>query len=134
MSGRVTVSLPISDRRRSMSFYRDFLGVDAPGEPAEDGVPEPLEFHLDHGFHLMLVPSGGFAWVVDTAATVAESGSVSALLSLTVSTPREVDEGTGRAGAAGGAVVRAARQELWGYCSLVTDPDGHLWEIVAPSC
>ncbi len=58
MTTPVTVSLPIGDRRTSLGFYRAFLGQDAPGDAAEDGVPEPLEFHVSDGFHLMLVPTG----------------------------------------------------------------------------
>ena len=56
----VVVSLPIADRRTSYRFYRDGLGLDAPGEPAEDGVPEPLQFTVNDGLRIMLVPAGGF--------------------------------------------------------------------------
>jgi predicted lactoylglutathione lyase len=103
--------------------------LDASGEPADDGVPEPLQFHVNAGFSLMLIPSGGFGWVVKGAGEVAARGTISALLNLAVSTPAEVDDVTGRVPAAGGTVVRTARLEEWGYCSLVADPDGHLWEV-----
>jgi predicted lactoylglutathione lyase len=125
----VSVSLPVSDRRSSQDFYRAFLGLDAHGEPAADGVPEPLQFHVNAGFSLMLIPTGGFGWVMEGAGEVATRGTISALLNLAVSTSAGVDAVTGRVRAAGGTVVRTARLEEWGYCSLVADPDGHLWQV-----
>lgn len=38
----VVISLPIEDRQTSFTFYRDGLDFDPIGEPAEDGIPEPL--------------------------------------------------------------------------------------------
>jgi hypothetical protein len=40
------------------------LGLDAIGEPAQDGVPEPPQFALNDGVRLMRVPTGGFGWVI----------------------------------------------------------------------
>ena len=45
----VVVCLPITDRQASFAFYRDGLGFEPVGEPAEDGVPEPLQFALNDG-------------------------------------------------------------------------------------
>ena len=56
------VSLPVADRARAHAFYRDGLGLEAPGEPADDGVPEPLMFVLNPMARLMLVPTGGFGF------------------------------------------------------------------------
>lgn len=54
----VVVCLPITDRPASFAFYRDGLGFEPAGEPAEDGVPEPLQFTLNDGLRVMLVPAG----------------------------------------------------------------------------
>lgn len=43
------VCLPIADRPTSYRFYGEALGLEAPGEPAEDGVPEPLTFVVNAG-------------------------------------------------------------------------------------
>lgn len=43
----LVISLPIGDRQRSFEFYRTALDLVAIGEPAEDGVPEPLQFALN---------------------------------------------------------------------------------------
>jgi catechol 2,3-dioxygenase-like lactoylglutathione lyase family enzyme len=63
-TGPVIISLPIADPRTSFGFYRRALGLEVIGEPAEDGVPEPLQFSVRDGVHLMLVPTGGFGWVI----------------------------------------------------------------------
>jgi Acyl-CoA dehydrogenase, C-terminal domain len=55
----IIISLPIADRRTSFVFYRDGLGLDPVGDPADDGVPEPLQFDLNEGVRIMLVPTGG---------------------------------------------------------------------------
>lgn len=68
------ISLPVADRGRAHAFYRDGLGLDAPGEPAKDGVPEPLLFVLNADTRLMLIPTGGFGWVIGDH-TVAGSDS-----------------------------------------------------------
>lgn len=125
------VALPIADRRASLEFYRRFLEREAPGDLAEDGIPEPLQFHLNRGLHLMLVPTGGFSWVIDSAASVAEPGVVSALLTLTLPSVDAVDRAVVRACAAGGGTPRPAQHQEWGYCAIVADPDGHLWQILA---
>lgn len=60
----ITIALPIADRQRSYAFYQQALSLEPVGEPAEDGVPEPLQFRLAEGVSLMLIPSGGFEWVI----------------------------------------------------------------------
>jgi uncharacterized protein len=58
-----TISLATADRRRSLAFYRDGLGLEAFGPLADDGVPEPLQLRLAPSVSLMLIPTGGFGWV-----------------------------------------------------------------------
>src|SRR5258708_19383031 len=60
----VIVCLPIADRQTSFTFYRDGLDFLPIGEVADDGVPEPLQFVLNDGVRLMLIPTGGFGWVI----------------------------------------------------------------------
>jgi uncharacterized protein len=54
----VVVALPTEDRQRSFNFYAEGLGLEPIGEAAEDGIPEPLQFVLNQGVRLMLVPTG----------------------------------------------------------------------------
>ena len=58
-----TISLATADRRRSLVFYRDGLGLEPFGPLADDGVPEPLQLRLASSVSLMLIPTGGFGWV-----------------------------------------------------------------------
>lgn len=61
----VLIRMPVADRVRPHVCCRDGLGLDAIGELADDGVPEPLLFVLNPMSRLMLVLTGGFGWVID---------------------------------------------------------------------
>lgn len=126
----VVVSMPIADRRTSYRFYRDGLGLDAIGEPAEDGVPEPLQFALNDGVRIILVPTEGFGWVIGDHE-VAPRGQSECLLSLGADTPAEVESMVERARTAGATLVAEPGQKPWGYAGVFTDPDGHLWMVTS---
>lgn len=128
----VVISLPIADRRTSHAFYRDVLGVDAFGELADDGVPEPLQFILNNGVRLMLVPSGGFGWVIGDHH-VAERGYSECLLSLAEGDQAGVNELVAHAVRAGAEIVTDPGQQPWGYSGAFADPDGHVWMVAAES-
>jgi predicted lactoylglutathione lyase len=130
MTAAVTVALPIADRRTSTEFYRHLLELEAAGAPADDGIPEPLQFHINVGLHLILIPTGGFSWVIDPAGTVAEPGVVNALLTLSLPSVDAVDRAGVRARAAGGGAPHPAEYKEWGYRAIVADPDGHIWQIL----
>jgi predicted lactoylglutathione lyase len=96
----LVVSLPIADRRASYAFYRDGMGLDPVGELADDGVPEPLQFALNDGVRVMLIPAGGFGWITGDH-DVAPRGSSECVLSLGAETDADVDEMLRRARVAG---------------------------------
>lgn len=126
----LVVSLPIADRAASARFYAAVLGAEPFGEPASDGLPEPLQFAVNDGVTLVLVPTGGFGWVVGPHE-VAPRGHSECLLSVTVEDEAAVAAVVGRAEGAGGAVVGAPEQRPWGYTATFADPDGHLWMVEA---
>lgn len=126
----LTVCLPIDDRRRAMDFYRDAFGFEPVGPLADDGVPEPLQFSVAAGVTLMLIPRGGFGWVIDPRPA-APTGQSECLLSLTVDTVAEVDRLAERTRAAGGEVTSPPQRQDWGYVAVCADVDGHLWQIIA---
>ena len=128
----VVVSLPIADRRTSLRFYCDGLGFDAIGQPADDGVPEPLQFALNEGLRLMLIPSGGFGWVIGDHQ-VARAGHSECVLTLQAATDAEVDELVRRAHDAGAQVLTQPGRQPWGYAGTFADPDGHVWMITSES-
>jgi catechol 2,3-dioxygenase-like lactoylglutathione lyase family enzyme len=120
----VVISLPTSDRRTSYAFYRDVLGLEAIGEPADDGVPEPLQFVLSDGARLMFIPTRGFGWVTG-GHKVAEPGHSECVLSFA----GDPDEVLARARAAGAEIIFEPGDHGWGYVSAFADPDGHVWMV-----
>jgi uncharacterized protein len=128
----IIISLPIVDRRTSFDFYRDCLGSDPIGDPAEDGLPEPLQFALNEGTRLMLVPTGGFGWVIGDHE-VAPRGQSECVLGLAAETNGEVDQLIERARRAGATIVTAPQQHPWGYSGAFADPDGHVWMMTSES-
>jgi predicted lactoylglutathione lyase len=124
----VVIALPTADRVRAHAFARS-LGLETPGELADDGVPEPLRVRLNAQTSVMYIPTGGFGWVTADRPT-AESGTSECLLSLQLGSTTEVDDLVGLVEAAGGEVVSGPEQKGWGYTGTFTDPDGHLWEAI----
>ena len=126
----VIVGLPIADRRTSFVFYRDGLGFEPIGEVADDGVPEPLQFVLNDGVRLMLIPTGGFGWIIGDR-DVAVQGSSECVLNLATETDIAVDEIVERASKAGAEIVTAPGHQPWGYAGAFADPDGHVWMVTS---
>ena len=130
MTNEITIALPTEDRVRAYEFYRTALILPSVGEPAEDGVPEPLQFRLDTGTTLMFVPTGGFGWVLGGRDS-APAGSHEVLLSLTLDSAEEVRATTERMLEAGAEIVLEPTEQPWGFSAVVTDPDGHAWQLIA---
>src|SRR5215472_6770642 len=124
----VVVSLPVADRRASFTFYRDGLGFAALGEPGEDGIPEPLQFALNDGVRVMLIPTDGFDRITGDHQ-VAPGGTSECVLVLATSTDEGVDEVIQRAQVAGADVITPPGQQPWGYAGAFADPDGHIWMV-----
>lgn len=133
---RATVCLPIEDRRASHAFYTE-LGFVAVGELGDDGLPEPLQFEVSDGLRVMLIPTGGFGWVIADREP-ASRGSHECLVVVGLATDAEVDELIHRARGAGAEIVVEAGNQSWGdepaatpdaYVGVFSDPDGHLWQV-----
>ena len=125
-----TISLATADRRRSLAFYGDGLGLEAFGTLADDGVPEPLQLRLAPSVSLMLIPTGGFGWVAGEDR-VAPPGANECVFSLYAPDEDAVRARHQAALDAGGTNVSAPSQREWGaFAAQVADPDGHLWMIV----
>ena len=125
------ISLPIADRPTSYAFYREALGLTAIGELADDGVPEPLLFALNDATRLMLVPTGGFGWVIGDEKEVAGPATCECVLGITAGSDAEVDAIVERARRAGATVAAEPAPQPWGYATTFTDPDGHVWNVTS---
>jgi predicted lactoylglutathione lyase len=124
---RATLCLPIADRSVSHAFYTA-LGFEAFGDPADDGLPEPLQFRVSDGLRLMLIPRVGFGWVIGGRKR-APKGTHECQLLIALPTPAEVDDLLRRAHDAGAQPVFEAREQQWGYAGAFADPDGHQWQV-----
>jgi len=122
------ICLPIEDRPRSYAFYQEALGLKPVGEPDEDGIPEPLQFGLADDVNLMLIPTGGFGWVLGDQPA-APTGQSECILSLRVDSEDAVDALAAQAIAAGAKEVTAPTRKQWAYLTTFTDLDGHLWMV-----
>ena len=126
----VLISLPVADRVRANTFYRDALGLESIGELADDGVPEPLLFVLNPTALLMLIPTGGFGWVIGTHE-VAHPDASECVLGITVATDAAVEEIVQRAQAAGATIASEPAPQPWGYAATFADLDGHVWTVTS---
>ena len=124
----VTIALPIADRKRSYAFYQAGLGFAVPGEPDDDGVPEPLRLTLGDSVRVMLIPKVGFGWVLGERKR-AKAGQSECILSLNLPTSADVDDLLARAATAGAVIIREPGEQQWGYDGAFADPDGHVWQI-----
>ena len=132
-----TIALPTRDRSRSHAFLRDGLGLQTPGELAEDGVPEPLRATLSETCEVMMIPTGGFKWVTGQlgdepmdAATLPE-GPKQCLVTIELDSHEKVEARFAAAATIGRGVI-APEAAPWGeYRAVVADPDGHLWQLTS---
>jgi uncharacterized protein len=128
--GPVLISLPVADRVRAHAFYRDVLGLESIGELADDGVPEPLLFVLNPTALLMLIPTGGFGWVIG-AHEVAALGTSECVLGITVATDAAVEQIVQRARKAGATLAPEPAPQPWGHAAAFADLDGHVWTVTS---
>ena len=124
------IALPTADRRRSFDFYATGLNLEPIlGEVHEDGLPEPLQFVLNDGARLMMIPTGGLRGVISNRP-VANPGTSECLLTIAVADQAGVVDLIERARRAGGEIVSQPTEQPWGYAATFADPDGHVWQVV----
>jgi uncharacterized protein len=131
MKPRISViTLGVSDLERSLTFYRDGLGL-----PTEGIIGREFE----HGAVAFFELSGDLKlaiWAQDDLAHDAglPKGPISttaASIGHNVRRREEVDDVMGTAERAGAWIVKAPYETFYGgYAGLFADPDGHLWEVV----
>lgn len=131
MKPRISVlTIGVADLDRSLTFYRDGLGL-----PTEGIVGREFE----HGAVAFFELAGGLKlaiWAQDDIAH--DSGLASQPISSTsftighnVAGRSEVDAAMEEAARAGAEIVKPAQDTFYGgYAGYFRDPDGHLWEIV----
>ncbi|HEX7188798.1 MAG TPA: VOC family protein [Actinomycetes bacterium] len=115
------VTLGVSDVSRSRTFYRA-LGW----ETAVD--MEDFAVFRTAGALLGIYPAGDLAR--DLGDDLPDGHPRRMSLAINVDSPEEVDQAVAEALAAGAGLLAAPEKAPWGgYTAIVSDPDGHAWEI-----
>ena len=137
MEPRINViTLAVDDLDRSLSFYRDGLGLNTPGVVASEFVGDDdnpdgtvVMFNLGDGLTLALYPRSELAKDARVPLGGPKTGEFS--IGHLVSSRDHVDAVLAEAAAAGATVTDAPHDRPWGiYSGYFRDPDGHLWEII----
>ena len=130
MKPRVTViTLGVDDLERSLTFYRDGLGL-----PTEGIVGTEFEhgavafFELQSGLILAVWPRSDIAY--DARIPQGARSATEFTIGHNVNSKGEVDAVMEQARKAGATIIKTAQDTFWGgYAGYFQDPDGHLWEI-----
>jgi uncharacterized protein len=131
MVPRISVlTLGVADLERSLSFYRDGLGL-----PTEGIIGREFE----HGAVAFFELSGGIKLAIwahddivhDTGLPKTPISSTSFTIGHNVARREEVDVVVAQARRAGAEIVKQPQETFYGgYAGYFRDPDGHLWEVV----
>ena len=130
MKPRITIiTLGVDDLDKSLTFYRDGLGLSTQGiigQEFEYGAV--VFFELQHGVKLALWPRSSIAH--DTHLSVHAPSATDFTLAHNVSSKEEVDLVMEQAKEAGAKIIKSAQDTFYGgYAGYFQDPDTHVWEI-----
>jgi predicted lactoylglutathione lyase len=122
----VVVSDPVTNLERTLRFYRDGLDLETPGID-EDIIlielPNLSLFLMEAREYGKYAGYGGFA-----GASNPNPGAC--IFSCAIGSREEVDETIAQAVQAGGSAPAPAQDRDGSYIGYVSDPDGHVWELV----
>jgi uncharacterized protein len=130
MKPRVTlITLGVDDLERSLTFYRDGLGLQTPGIVGREFEHGAVAFFdLQPGLKLAIWERASIAHDVNMAQMAPSPTDFT--LAHNVRGKEEVDEVMRQAEGAGATMVKPAGETFYGgYAGYFQDPDGHLWEV-----
>jgi len=131
MKPRITViTVCVDDLERSVSFYRDGLGLKSEGIIGKEFEHGAVAFfQLQHGLRLAVWLRKSLAH--DSGISLGIPSATEFSLGHNVSSKAEVDAVMTQAKDAGAIIVKPAQETFWGgYAGYFQDPDQHLWEVV----
>lgn len=131
MKPRISVlTLGVDDLERSLSFYREGLGLKSEGIIGKEFEHGAVAFFdLQSGLKLALWPRRSIAH--DSGIKQMPESPTEFTLGHNVNSQEEVDKVMTQAKGAGAKIVKEAQATFWGgYAGYFQDPDGHLWEVV----
>ncbi|WEZ85003.1 VOC family protein [Rhizobium sp. 32-5/1] len=131
MKARISVlTLGVADLEKSVTFYRDGLGLPTKGIIGRE---------FEHGAVAFFDLAGGLKLAVwsqrdvshDTGLPLQPTSPTAFTIGHNVSTREEVDAVMNAAERAGAEIVKSPTATFYGgYAGYFRDPDGHLWDIV----
>jgi len=130
------ITLAVGDLDRSLSFYRDGLGLRTTGVTGTQFAGDEANaagavvmFYLRGGLILALYPRGELAKDADIPFGPPNTGEFS--IGHLVENRADVDALLAQAAQAGATLTGQPHDRPWGiYSGYFRDPDGHLWEII----
>ncbi|MFV3077571.1 VOC family protein [Niveispirillum fermenti] len=131
MKPRISVlTLGVTDLERSLSFYRDGLGLPTKGIIGQEFEHGAVAFFdLSGGLKLALWAQVDIAH--DTGLAMQPVSPTALTIGHNVARQEEVDQCMEAAVRAGAEMIKPAQDTFYGgYAGYFRDPDGHLWEIV----
>lgn len=130
MEPRITlITLGVDDLERSLTFYRDGLGLPSAGIVGTEFEHGAVAFfQLGGGLTLAIWPRASIAH--DTGIPASPSNPTELTIGHNVATREQVDDVIGEAERAGATIVKRPAETFWGgYAGYFQDPDGHVWEV-----
>lgn len=130
MKPRITLlTLGVDDLERSLTFYRDGLGLQTEGIIGEEFEHGAVAFfELQSGLKLAIWKRRDIAH--DTKIVQTEPSPTEFTIGHNVGSKEEVDLVMEQAKKAGATITVPAHEAFWGgYSGYFQDPDGHLWEV-----
>ena len=137
MEPRISIiTLGVNSLERSLSFYRDGLGLRTKGIvgsefKGDDTHPsgDVVMFELDGGLLLALYPRTELA--KDASVKPGSPSSTEMSIGHIVQSKKEDDELLARAKESGATITNQPKERPWGiYSGYFQDLDGHLWEVI----
>jgi catechol 2,3-dioxygenase-like lactoylglutathione lyase family enzyme len=130
------ITLAVADLDRSLTFYRDGLGLETTGVVATQLVDQETDaagaiviFRLKGGLALALYPRSELAKDANIPPGPPRTGEFS--IGQLVESRAKVDALLTQAEQAGATLTGRPHDRPWGiYSGYFRDPDGHLWEII----
>lgn len=123
--------LPVTDLQKALVFYQGVFGFS--DAKVEDGILA-LEFP---NLSLFIMERESYEAYTNKAkrAALFPGDSAPAIISCAVESKRDVDQALECAREYGGTapVEPAIDPSFGGYIGYVSDPEGHLWELVCPN-
>ena len=126
MSRMIFVNLPVSDLTRSRQFLEALGAVNEPKFTDETAACMTFSENI----HVMILTHDKFGQFTPLPIANAKTGS-QVLLCLSADSRESVDASIEQAVSAGGTADPAPKQDYGVmYGRSVSDPDGHIWEIM----